>query len=152
MVVQTAKPRFKRKQLLVDYPVQGALLLRVALYWTFTLTTIALMLLCWRIVTGPARLFYLHFDDMWFHYGPALIAACLMLPIVLLDIAKLSNRFVGPLVRLRRSLRLLANGQPVAPIQFREGDFWQEIADEFNAVAARLQKTEVKELQTTTSE
>ena len=152
MVVQIAKSHFKRKQLLVDYAVQGALLLRVTLYWTFTLTTIALMLLCWRILTGPARLFYLHFDDMWFHYGPALIASCIMLPIVLLDIVKLSNRFVGPLVRLRRSLRLLANGQPVAPIQFREGDYWQEIADEFNAVAARVQQVEVKELQATTSE
>ena len=46
-----------RKQIFVDAKVQGALVLRVALYWVFCLLTVALMLLCWRILTGPARLF-----------------------------------------------------------------------------------------------
>ena len=45
----------------------------------------------------------------------------------------------GPLVRLRRSMRALARGEHVEPIKFREGDFWQEFAEEFNAVAARVQ-------------
>ncbi len=128
-----------RKQLFVDPKVQGALVARVVFYWVVCLTTITLMLLCWRIVTGPARMFYTHFNDMWFFYGPAAIASFLLLPLVVVDIIRMSNRFVGPLVRLRRSMRALARGEHVAPIQFREGDFWQEFADEFNALAARVQ-------------
>ena len=128
-----------RKQLFIDPKVQGALVLRVALYWVVCLMTLTLMLLCWRILTGPARMFYTHFDEMWFHYGPALIASFLLLPLVILDIVRLSNRFAGPLVRLRRSMRALARAEDVRPIHFREGDFWQEFADEFNAVADEVE-------------
>ena len=128
-----------RKQLFIDPKVQGALVLRVALYWVVCLMTLTLMLLCWRILTGPARMFYTHFDEMWFHYGPALIASFLLLPLVVVDIVRLSNRFAGPLVRLRRSLRALARGEDVRPIKFREGDFWHDFAEEFNEMADAVQ-------------
>ena len=91
-----------RKHLFVEPKVQGALVLRAVLYWVTCLITITLMLLCWRILTGPARMFYTHFDDMWFHFGPAVIASFVLLPLVIVDIVRLSNRFVGPLLRLRR--------------------------------------------------
>ncbi len=128
-----------RKHIFVDAKVQGALVLRVAIYWVFCLLSLSLMLLCWRILTGPARIFYTHFADMWYYYGAALVASLLLLPIVLVDIVRLSNRFAGPLVRLRRSMRALARGEEVQPIHFRGQDFWQEFADEFNAIADRLQ-------------
>ena len=61
-----------------------------------------------------------------------------MLPILLLDVLITSNRFAGPLYRLRRSMRALAAGEHVQPVVFRDGDFWHEIADEFNAVGVVL--------------
>ena len=128
-----------RKRLFVDPEVQGALVLRVLLYWAVCLITIALMLLCWSIVRTP-RLSYNHLDNMWFHYGPALIASCVMLPMVVVDLIRLSNRFAGPLLRLRRSMWALARGEHVEPIQFREGDFWQEFAEAFNAILIRMQR------------
>jgi hypothetical protein len=127
-----------RKKFFVDPKVQGALIARVVFYWVVCLITIALMLLCWRIITGPARIFYTHFDDMWFFYGPPAIASFLLLPLVVLDIIRMSNRFVGPLLRLRRSMRALAYGEHVEPIEFRDNDFWHDFADEFNAVNARI--------------
>ena len=84
-------------------------------------------------------MFYTHFDDMWFHYGPALVASLILLPMVIIDIIRTSNRFCGPLLRLRRSMRALAQGERVEPIRFRKGDFWGEFAEEFNAVVARVQ-------------
>ena len=68
-----------------------------------------------------------------------LIAGAGRLPMVVADVIRVSNRFAGPLVRLRRSMRALARGEHVEPIHFRKGDFWQEFAEEFNAVAARVQ-------------
>ena len=127
-----------RKRLFVDPKVQGALVVRVLLYWIVCLITITLMLLCWSVLRTP-RMFYTHLDDMWFRYGPALVASFLLLPMVVVDIIRLSNRFAGPLLRLRRSMRALARGEHVEPIHFREGDFWQEFADEFNALLARVQ-------------
>jgi hypothetical protein len=132
-----------RKQFFVDPKVQGALILRVVLYWIVCVVAIVLMLLCWRITTGPARMFYLHFDDMWFHYGPVLVASFLLLPLVIYDIVRLSNRFCGPLFRLRRQMRALARGEHVAPVSFRDGDFWPEFAQEFNALLVRVQASRV---------
>jgi hypothetical protein len=129
-----------RKKLFVDSKVQGALIARVVVYWILCLITIALMLLCWDIVTGPARMFYTHFDDMWFFYGPAAVASLLLLPLVIVDVIRISNRFVGPLLRLRRSMRALARGEDVEPIEFRGNDFWHDFADEFNAVRARIRQ------------
>ncbi len=128
-----------RKQLFVDPKVQGVLVGRVILYWLICIITITLMLLCWRIVTGPARIFYLHFSDVWFFYGPAMLASLALLPLVVIDIIRVSNRFAGPMLRLRRSMCALTQGEHVDPIEFREGDFWQEFAEEFNALATRVE-------------
>jgi len=141
-----------RKRLFVDPKVQGALVVRVICYWLICLMTITLMLLCWRIITGPARLFYTHLDDMWFHYGPALIASFILLPLVIVDIIRLSNRFAGPMLRLRRNMRALAQGEPVQPIAFRDGDFWKEFAEEFNGIVARINRLEQQLGQTTGSD
>ena len=133
-----------RKQLFVDSKVQGALVLRVVMYWVFCLITITIMLLCWRILTGPARLFYTHFDEMWFFYGPAFIASFLLLPLVVVDIIRLSNHFTGPVMRLRRSMRALARGERVEPVRFRDDDYWHDFAEEFNELLARVQGDNVQ--------
>lgn len=137
-----ANRKVMRKQLFVDPKVQGALVIRAIVYWVACLVTISLMLLCWRIITGPARPLFLHFDDMWFFHGPALIASLFLLPMVIADIIRVSNRFAGPMLRLRRSMRALARGEHVAPIEFRDGDFWQDFAEEFNQVVVRVQGAE----------
>ncbi len=130
--------RRQRKHLFVDPKVQGALIVRAVLYWIVCLITMTLMLLCWQMITGPARVLSTRFDEMWVYYRPAVLASFLLLPLVIIDIVRLSNRFVGPLLRLRRSMRQLARGEDVEPLEFRDADFWREIADEFNAVRARM--------------
>jgi hypothetical protein len=128
-----------RKQLFVDARIQGALVARVILYWAVCLITVTLMLLCWRVYAGPAQTFYQHFDAMLYFCGPALVASLILLPLVVVDVVRLSNRFVGPLMRMRRCLRAIAHGEQVEPIKFRRGDFWNDLAHEVNAVIARLE-------------
>jgi hypothetical protein len=62
---------------------------------------------------------------------------------VIYDVVRMSNRFCGPLFRLRRSIRALSRGEHVDPISFREGDFWPEIAQEFNTLLVRAQRNDV---------
>jgi hypothetical protein len=136
--------RFKRRQYFVDPKVQGALLLRLLGYWTLTIVTVTAMLFCWRILTTPVNGFYSEMSSVWVHYGAVLVASLLLLPLIMLDCIRTSNRFAGPLYRMRRCMRDLAIGLPVPPIHFREGDFWMEVADEFNAVSAKLQRLEME--------
>jgi len=129
----------KRQQLFVEKPVQGSLLIRVAGYWLFCLLTVTLWLLCWSIVSGPPRPAWVTLGDIWYRYAPALVASILLLPMVVVDAIRWSNRFVGPILRFRRSLQRLAAGETVTPIHFREGDYWHDITEHFNIVLERIQ-------------
>lgn len=129
-----------RRQLFVDKDVQGVLLARVVLYWAFCLITLVLLLLCWRILVGPSRDLHVHLDYLWVHYRPILIAAVVLLPVLLVDTLRLSNRFAGPMVRLKRALKQLADGEPdIPPMYFRKDDYWHEFAHEFNRIVQRMQ-------------
>jgi hypothetical protein len=135
-----------RKRFYIDAKVQGGLVMRVIMYWILCLLGVFLMLLCWRIITGGPQPFRFYLRDTWRDCASAVMATLLLLPLVITDIIRYSNRFVGPTMRLRRSLRQLARGQHVDPIEFRDSDFWQEFADEFNAVAAHLQGNRIIDL------
>jgi hypothetical protein len=136
--------RHSRNRLFIDPQIQGMLMVRCLGYWAAMLMTVTVLLITWRSMSGPAKIFYEHFDELWAQYQLPFIATVFLLPLVLLDIAKLSNRFVGPMIRLRRALREMANGEPIRLIHFRAGDYWSEVADEFNAVATRVQYMEKK--------
>jgi hypothetical protein len=136
--------RPKRKQLLVDRRVQGALMVRATSYWLYCLLTLTLMTLCWRIANTEPQSFNSHLHALKRDFAPAAISSLILLPIVLIDVLRFSNRFTGPMFRVRRMLKQMAQGEPVEPIAFRDGDFWSEFALDFNAVAGRLQKLEAK--------
>ena len=133
--------RDQRIRKFVDGKLQGALLLRVLLYAFCCFTVVTVMILTWRIVvSGPARMFYTHFDELWFQYAPVVIALLLLLPLVMIDVIRFSHRFVGPMLRMRRAMKELADGGKVAPIRFRKNDFWHEAADHFNMLLRRVQE------------
>ena len=67
-----------------------------------------------------------------------IVMLCL-LPAFMLDTIRFSNRFVGPIARVRRHLRQLATGN-TEKCFFRGDDFWSELAEEYNAVAETVEK------------
>jgi hypothetical protein len=135
----------RRKRSFVDPTVQGGLVLRIAIYWVVFMIDVALALASWWLLASPARDFNPSLREMWCVYAPVLVVSLLLLPLAILDTIRFSNRFVGPLVRLRRSMRQLACGNHVAPITFRRTEFWQDLADDFNAVLERVQGPQAAE-------
>jgi hypothetical protein len=127
-----------RRRLFIDRPIQTALLLRATSYWAVCLLVQVLMIVFFAVVTSSPDSFYARLDALWTHLQLSLVAAAVVLPLLLLDIVKLSHRWVGPIFRLRTSLQALSRGEPVTPIRFREGDFWQELAGDFNVIATEL--------------
>jgi hypothetical protein len=130
-----------RRRLLVDRQVQGAFLLRVGLYWLTCVVAGAVLVIGWQRVASlvgelsgqPAGMNVA---------GPLILGTVLLLPVLIYDTLVLSNKLVGPLNRMRGLMRQVAQGKPVSPIHFRQGDFWQECAEEFNAVLARIKDLE----------
>jgi hypothetical protein len=135
----------RRKRSLVDPTVQGGLVLRIIVYWVVFMTDVVLALMFWWLLASPVRDFNPCLGEMWSTYAPVVVVSIFLLPLGILDTIRFSNRFVGPLVRLRRSMRQLASGEAVAPIKFRRSDYWQELADEFNAVLERVQGSSAAE-------
>lgn len=131
--------KFKRKKLWVDPKVQGALIIRVLAYWVSCLVTVGLLA---RVTAGMASVFPALADKPWLPFVPAVLASLFFLPLVVQDTLHLSNRFVGPMFRLRRSMRALANGEKVNKVYFRDGDMWQDFADSFNDLVTRIEMLE----------
>ena len=129
---------FERKKLFVDRRVQLPFLARAVGYWLLCVLTVMLLLVFTSMLAEPIRAIVPEADGPWLRLGPTLICSVLFLPVVVYDFLRLSNRLVGPVLRLRKAMRALAAGEHVDPLRFREGDFWQEFADEFNAVARRV--------------
>ncbi|MEX2188411.1 MAG: hypothetical protein WD875_16505 [Pirellulales bacterium] len=131
-----------RRQLFVDSTLQGALLTRCVFYWGMCLAAVFASLLCWDALVGPAQLFYARIEGTWLRYAPALLFVAALTPIIAYDFLRLSNRFAGPMIRMRRTMRDLAQGERVEPVVLRRNDFWRDFADEFNAVILRMRKLE----------
>ncbi|MEZ6087532.1 MAG: hypothetical protein R3C05_05795 [Pirellulaceae bacterium] len=136
---------------LVDPETQLSLLKRITLHWLSFIFANSVALMIWMV------LFELEPGSSWTealgmfvqHYTPFMIISAAMLPIFLRDTMKLSNKFAGPIQRLRRAMETFADGAHVRPIGFRKGDFMHGIATDFNQVLARHQelKDQVESLQ-----
>lgn len=70
---------------------------------------------------------------------PIVAAFLLMLPVVIRDLTKMTNRFTGPVFRLRRAMRDLKEGKFHGELSFRDNDYWQEMAEEFNQIAKQME-------------
>jgi hypothetical protein len=133
------KPNQKRSRLFIDAPLQGMLLLRVGLYWMVCVLTQVLIIYLVAVVASMSAApsaFSLPPQQLRWLLQLVVFASALLLPVILFDVLRLSHRWVGPVFRLRTALQALSRGEKVAPISFRAGDFWQEMAGDFNVVAA----------------
>jgi len=127
----------RRQRKFVDASIQGALVFRILGYWLYCLLAVFLLNCCWVTVTvRPASSSQL-FNIVSNQIGPSLIATLILIPIVIMDVIRFSNRFVGPLVRLRREMSNLAVGEPSCPLEFRENDYWSDLGADFNRIRAR---------------
>ncbi len=132
--------RNRRKRYFIDSAVQGALLRRILLHWLIFFAMTALTLPLWRLMSGAeiAGPFSTMLFRSWQDTAPVLVILAVMIPIFVWDTVKFSNRFAGPMYRLHRTIQSLKNGETFRPIRLRKGDFWEDLAADFNAMVERL--------------
>ncbi len=134
-----------RKRVVIDSTVQWSIGRRIISHWlAFFGLLVGVNLIIRAILAAPEGAFYQTAQAAIVAQIPQICIMLLILPIFLRDTLKLSNRFAGPIYRLRKSLETLADGTPMNPIRFRTGDFWMEMADKFNSVLSRVNALEAK--------
>lgn len=126
--------QIRRRQLLVDAKLQGTLVFHAVLYWFYCLLTVSVIATVWIVFSKRPTSSGGLFDEVWTNCGPALLGSIMLLPLVLLDCLRHSNRFAGPMQRLHRALRELADGETPKHITLRKDDFWNEFAESVNKV------------------
>jgi hypothetical protein len=128
----------RRKKQFIDRHVQGALVFRLGLHWcAFLLIGMAVSVVL-QYLADPFRPASEHFAMFVRNQAGFLLVMVCMTPVFLYDTVKFSNRFAGPVLRVRRTLNDLACGIKVAPVTFRPGDFWTDITDDLNYVVNRI--------------
>ena len=118
----------KRRQYISDKKVQGALAFRLVVYWFLSWTVVA------GLAVSVAIFFSMIIENvqtwqllermasyLWF----PLVISVMVLPILVRDCMRLSNRFAGPVLRFRRAMKQLADGETVrqdARVSLSKGD------------------------------
>lgn len=127
-----------RQQLLIDPRVQGSLLRRAALYSAASGLYFLVILVFTESMSNPEEPFGVAISrciDEAVYWAPGLM---LLVPVITYDLLRVTNRFAGPVFRLRREMQRLVDGESEHPLSFRDGDYWVEIAGTFNQLRSEL--------------
>jgi len=127
-----------RNKTYVDPKVQGALVRRLIIHWLVFMGVASAIAFCLQVLTNPFESVSQHFQNLWWTHGPFLLVMVFLLPVFVLDTIRLSHRFAGPIYRLRQTIRSIAQGKPTGRLKFRDFDFWQGLAEDFNQMVDRL--------------
>lgn len=134
-MISTSKRRTKA---LVDPEVQGGILRKIAIHWVLFFICNAIALMIWiRLFEQPDADWGQTFGDTLRRFLPFFIITMALIPAFVWDTLKLTNRFAGPISRLRSALADASAGRATPPLQFRTNDYWKEIAQNFNSVIDR---------------
>ncbi len=133
----------RRKQVITDELVQGELLFRALVYWFCCLFVVVTLVFAWTMLFGSARTMVQVVRDTLAMSAPTILGAVLLLPIILADLLKVTNRFVGPIQQIRYTLRQLSVGVPARRIYLRRDDFWQELAHYTNTIADAVETSDL---------
>ena len=127
-----------RQQLLIDKDVQGAVLRRTILYSVCCVVYFMVIMFFTTTADSPNANWFetvLLCLDEAVYWAPGLM---LLAPVIAYDLLTLTNRFAGPVFRLRREMQLLTSGEDAYELSFRDGDYWMEMADLFNQVREEM--------------
>ena len=144
-----------RKKTFVDPQVQGALVRRLITHWVGFFSVASLIAFCLQVLANPFRSFDQHLEQLWWTHGPFLLVLVFLLPVFVVDTIRISHRFTGPIYRLRQTIKNIAQGGEIQTLKFRDFDFWQGLAADFNTMIDRVRSNESKpaeSVQNTTDE
>ena len=129
----------ERKKVWVD-PFQTKLTLRIAGYLVVFFFVFSNLLFAWKMWDeGPVDPWG-QFVDTLRSNVPVFVVLMVLVPVMAWDTIKFSHRLVGPLVRFRKTMQAISDGETVRPLKLREGDYLTELRDDFNKMLEELQK------------
>ncbi|TWU02291.1 hypothetical protein [Stieleria varia] len=135
----------QRNRMLVDPKVQWAIARRILCHWALLLLCLGMISMFVRLIfSAGSTSFASALSDAAAAQAPLVCVMVMLVPVFIRDTLVLSNRFAGPMYRLRSSLANVAKGESVETIKFRDGDYWQEVAVDYNKVVAEFNRLKAR--------
>jgi hypothetical protein len=130
----------KRRQFRLDPAVRGEVARQSFYYWLAYLAATVTFLAAWiGVVDQPTT-----WESFWSRLNelalPALVGSTMLLPLVFLQSVRFSNRFSGPLYRIRKTLAALSRGETQDSVTLRKDDYWQELAGDIDRLSRYIEK------------
>lgn len=138
---KTSKGRF-RQRYYVDTAVQFDLLKRVLFYGLASILFLTLPIAFAKTLSDPSVFFLDHIGNVFRNHWPVLMMTVFFVPFAMNDILKFSNRFVGPIYRIRAEFKNFEQSGRIKSIKFRDGDYWHDLANGLNQITQRLNELE----------
>ena len=141
----TEQKKYKRSQYIVEKDIQYRYVELILMYilMFFLVTVVIIYFSGWRqivqklsnvypqaMLAGILNIVYLR---LW-------IGFIILLPIAFVSAVLASHKIAGPLVRIKRSLNQLIEGNYNITVKLRKGDHLQDVADQLNKLAETLRK------------
>lgn len=141
----------RRKQFWVDPKLQGALVWSAVVHWTVILLSVATVLFLAAALSDLNAPVTAVTNMMSAYLIPVVLVSLFLLPIIVIDTIRQSNKLVGAVPRFHHAMQRLADGESTSPLIVREGDYWKGMADQFNRIALRLEELEAASNEKTSS-
>jgi hypothetical protein len=122
-----------RQQLLVEKDVQVSLILRALLYGTACMTYFTVIQFFTQAMNHPGiqvSEIFLSLTDEAIYWVPGFLV---LGPLMVYDMLRITNRVAGPIYSMRREMRTIVEGESGRGLKFRNDDYWDSLATDFNA-------------------
>ena len=129
----------QRKRVVVDQQLQSQLARRIVTYWGLTWLLVFSLPILVRMFTENVPFQQLATQiiaDFWF----PIVMSVFMIPIVVWDSIRFSNRVAGPVYRITKTVRELAGQSPVRTLKIRQNDFCHDMVDAVNVLVDQHQQ------------
>ena len=133
----------RRRRRFVHPKIQIALVLQSLRQWMlFLIAMVGLLCGLEYFNSGAQESMVACTSKMWERFGPALVVLLSLLPAIIYDSIKMSNRFIGPLIRLRTAMEKVALDETVEPLKCRRKDCAEDFFVAFNEMLERVNQLE----------
>ena len=130
----------RRRKIPLNPDMQGTVLVRSVLHWCFYVSAILLVVVIWTAIRDPSQSALKLVFESFVYFSPAIVASIILLPVFVYDALKATPSAAGPMFRLQCEMAKLTEGKQVDPLKFRDGDNWDELAENFNGLANRVMR------------
>lgn len=135
--------RHLRLKKLINWTVQGPIITWLFVHFlSYNVAVVSLLLVVYSVRGSLAAVSDAPFSvepiTFWQQVAPVVVSMLVMMPFMIWDLIKLTNRIAGPLFRFETLLKEFSQTGKLKPAALREGDFLTDYLRQFNEFTESL--------------